>query len=123
VNPFGAQYAKSGRCRSSRNEFVPVCAIYDRAHVGTVELTGPWVATLSTNRVKLSGKGEWYSQMNDRQRKQLVDYLNDARDIENSAAVNRWSRRVEMFLTEALGVDVSLDSKVLRQLMNMTNWP
>ena len=54
--------------------------------------------------------------MNDRQRQQLVDYLNDTADIETSVAVSRWSRRVEMFLTEALGVDVASRFKSLEAI-------
>ena len=45
--------------------------------------------------------------MNDKQRQQLADYLEDAKDLSSTASINRWSKRVQMFLTEAMGVDVA----------------
>jgi hypothetical protein len=45
--------------------------------------------------------------MNGRQRQQLTDYLEDARDLSNTASINHWSKRVQTFLTEAMGADVA----------------
>jgi predicted nucleotide-binding protein len=45
--------------------------------------------------------------VNDKQRQQLVSYLDDAGHLENTAGINRWSKRVAMFLKEAMGADSS----------------
>lgn len=47
--------------------------------------------------------------MNDRQRQQLIDYLDEADKLDNTVGINRWSKRVAVFLKEAMGADSSSD--------------
>src|ERR1035441_1114884 len=53
--------------------------------------------------------------MNDRQRKQITHYLEEANGVQSEAAYSQWNRRVREFVRQSLGPDAATPFERLQE--------